>query len=52
MITLSHRCRDNICPPPSSPMVDIELYEQNLRTEKCDPIDTMLKAQTQKINIL
>ena len=38
--------------PPSSPMVNIniEFYEQNLRTEKSDPIDTMLKVQTQKIN--
>ena len=36
MITLSHKCRDNVCPPPSSPMVDfnIELYgaiSQDLR---------------------
>ena len=32
--------------------INIEFYEQNLRTEKSNPINTMLKAQTQKINSL
>ena len=41
-----HKCRDNLCSPLSSPMVDfnIEAYENNLRTEQSVPIDTMLKA--------
>ena len=54
-IILSNRCRDNICLPPSSPMVDFYHWLQwrkNLKTERPDLIDTMLKAHIQVINIL
>ena len=45
---------DNICPPPSTPMVDfnIDFNGDNLRAEQSLPIDTMLKTHIQAINIL
>ena len=41
-----HKCRDNLCPPLSSLMVDIsiEAYGQTFQTEQSFPIDTMLKV--------
>ena len=41
-----HKCRDNFCPPLSSPIVDFNIaaYGEILRTAQSVPIDTMLKA--------
>ena len=41
-----HKCRDNLCPPLSIPIVDftIEVYREKLGTEQSVPIETMLKA--------
>ena len=48
------QCRDNVCPPLSSPMTSfgIELYETKSANRKFLSTDTMFKAKTQKIILL